>query len=97
MLEEFLIMVMNEKILPELKGVDFVTGPQQTFMSLAFMPKDFNELSEKPAVVLKTKDQDFTLGKELYFKFSTKSSFDSGTTSEGKLIWPFWLLSVKSI
>lgn len=84
-LEEFLIMLMDEKILPEIKGINFVTGPQQAFMSLAFMPKDFNELSEKPAVVLKTKDQDFTIGKELYFKFSTNSSFDSDATSEGKL------------
>jgi len=85
-LEEFLIRLMSEEILPELKGVEFVTGPQQAFMSLAFLPRDFMELSEKPAVKLKTKDQDFTLGKEIYYKFSSKPDFAKNVTSEGKLI-----------
>src|SRR3989344_2415611 len=39
-MEEFLTMLMNEKTIPELKGVDYVSGPQQAFMSLAFIPRD---------------------------------------------------------
>ncbi|KKU91056.1 MAG: Restriction endonuclease, type II, Bpu10I [Candidatus Jorgensenbacteria bacterium GW2011_GWA1_48_11] len=85
-MEEFLTMLMNEKTIPELKGVDYVSGPQQAFMSLAFIPRDFAELSEKPVVALKTKDQDFTLGKELYYQFSTDESFKKEKTLSGKLM-----------
>lgn len=85
-MEEFLSRLMDESVIPELNGIDYVTGPQQAFMSLAFIPKSFAELSEKPSVALKTKDQDFTLGKELYYQFSTEASFDKKKTLSGKLV-----------
>lgn len=84
-MEEFFVHLMTERVIPELKGVDFVTGPQKAFMSLAFMPKDFIELTERPVVTVKTKDQDFTLAKEIYYQFSTKENFATANTLSGKL------------
>ena len=95
-MEEFLATLMNEQVIPELKGIDYITGPQQAFMSLAFIPKDFSELSEKPVVALKTKDQDFTLGKELYYQFSTEPAFEKKTTLSGKLVLAILAAECKS-
>jgi len=85
-MEEFLATLMNDQVIPELKGMNYETGPQSAFMSLAFIPRDFSELSEKPVVALKTKDQDFTLGKEIFYQFSTDSSFEKSKTLSGKLM-----------
>jgi hypothetical protein len=60
------------------------TGPQTAFMSLAFRPRKIQSLNEKPEVVLKMKDQDFTIGKPVFYKFSSDSSFAPAQTTEGK-------------
>lgn len=55
-------------------------------MSLSFKPKGILDLNEKPALVLKVKDQDFTIGKTIFYKFSSKKNFASQKTIDGKLI-----------
>lgn len=40
-MEEFLIRLMSPEIIPELKGIDFITGPNNAFLSLSFRPQKF--------------------------------------------------------
>lgn len=84
-LEEFLIRLMDPNIIPELKDVNFVTGPNNAFLSLSFRPQSFSDLNNKPAVVLKTKDCDFILGKEIYYKFSSNGDFTKERTTAGSM------------
>lgn len=84
-LEEFLVRIVDPTILPGLPPFDLEIGPQTAFMSLSFLPASIASLNEKPEIVLKVKDQDFTIGKSLHFKFSTTPNFDDATTSQGRL------------
>lgn len=84
-LEEFLIYLVNSDILDNLPKFDLETGSQTAFMSLSFMPNNVNELGNKPNIIIKTKDQDFTIGKTVHYKFSSDSSFDKAKTTEGNL------------
>lgn len=83
-LEEFLIHLVNPAILNNLPNFDLETGPQTAFMSLAFRPSSISNLNEKPEVVLKVKDQDFTIGKVIHYKFSSDANFNSPKTIDGK-------------
>ena len=65
-------------------GFELETGSQTSFMSLAFCPTSIQEL-DKPQVVIKEKDQDFTIGKSLFYKFSSDSNFNIDKTIAGKL------------
>lgn len=70
-LEEFLIHLINPNILNNLPDFELETGPQTAFMSLAFRPSSITTLNNKPEIVLKVKDQDFTIGKAIHYKFSS--------------------------
>lgn len=83
-LEEFLIYLVNPAILNNLPTFDLETGPQTAFMSLAFRPSAISNLNEKPEVILKVKDQDFTIGKAIHYKFSSDADFNSQKTVDGK-------------
>lgn len=83
-LEEFLIHLVNPAILNNLPNFDLETGPQTAFMSLAFRPSAISNLNEKPEVILKVKDQDFTIGKAIHYKFSSDSNFSNQKTIDGK-------------
>lgn len=84
-LEEFLIHLVHPNILNNLPQFELETGPQTSFMSLAFRPSSLAKLNDKPEIILKDKDQDFTIGKPVYFKFSSDPSFSAGKTVDGKL------------
>ena len=83
-MEEFLIHLVNPNILNNLPNFDFETGPQTAFMSLAFRPSSINTLNQKPEVIVKVKDQDFTIGKAIHFKFSSDAGFTATKTVDGK-------------
>lgn len=83
-LEEFLIHLVNPTVLNNLPNFELETGPQTAFMSLAFRPSSISSLNEKPEVILKVKDQDFTIGKALYYKFSSDVAFNNQKTVDGK-------------
>ncbi len=83
-MEEFLIHLVSPKILTNLPKFDLETGPQTAFMSLAFRPSSITTLNQKPEVILKVKDQDFTIGKAIYYKFSSDSGFTAPKTVDGK-------------
>lgn len=86
-LEEFLIRLIHPDILIGLDNLDKLSvGPQNAFMSLAFLPRSFKELTSKPNVVLKTKDQDFVIGSEVFYKFANNKNFNEEKSAEGSLI-----------
>lgn len=84
-IEEFLIYLVDPSILPGLPSFELEIGPQTAFMSLSFRPASISHLNEKPDVVLKRKDQDFVIGKTVYYKFSANSNFDTSKTEERTL------------
>ena len=84
-LEEFLPHLVTPKLLANLPAAfELETGPKTSFMSLSFCPRDAQSL-DRPDILIKEKDQDFTIGKTFYYKFSSNSQFSPDTTSEGIL------------
>lgn len=84
-LEEFLTHLMHPTLLNRLPNFELETGPQTAFMSLAFRPKHVQSLNEKPEIILKVKDQDFTIGKPVFYKFSSDKQFAPAQTIDGQL------------
>ncbi len=95
-LEEFLIYLVNPKIIDGLPN-DFKIdcGPHTAFMSLSFRPEGIASLNKKPSVVLKQKDQDFTLGKKIHYQFSSSSTFDRTRTTTGELYLSVFAAEIK--
>jgi len=84
-MEEFLIHLVHPDILNNLPNFELYKGPHTAFMSLSFRPSNVQSLNEKPEVVIKNKDQDFTIGKSIYYKFSSEADFASAKTTNGKI------------
>lgn len=85
-IEEFLPYLVNSKLLNNIPTtVTVETGAQTSFMSLSFRPSSMQNLGNKPEVVIKEKDQDFTIGKSIYYKFSSDQNFSTDKTIDGKL------------
>ncbi len=84
-LEEFLPHLVSPKLLANLpSGFNLETGSRTSFMSLSFCPHDINRLN-KPEVLIKEKDQDFAIGKTLYYKVSSDEQFTPNNTTEGTM------------
>lgn len=86
-LEEFLIHLVHPAVISGLPDDDLVLtiGPTRAFMSLSFNPQSLTALAEKPNIAIKTKDQDFIIGKEIYYRFSPDSNFPATTTTAGTI------------
>ena len=95
-LEEFLIYLVDDSIIDGLPS-DFRIdcGPHTAFMSLSFRPEGVASLNKKPSVVLKHKDQDFTLGRKIHYKFSSSSTFDRRQTTMGELYLSVFAAEIK--
>jgi hypothetical protein len=85
-IEEFLIHLVDARIIKGLPDFSLEIGPQTAFMSLAFLPADLKALGGKPPVEVKQKDADFALGKTIHYKFSPDPEFLAAKTTEGKLV-----------
>lgn len=83
-MEEFLIHLVHPAVLNNLPKFDLEAGPKTAFMSLAFRPSNIANLDEKPEVIIKVKDQDFTIGKTIHYKFSSDGDFNTKKTLGGK-------------
>lgn len=94
-LEEFLIQLVDPRILRGLPDFALEVGPQTAFMSLAFVPASLSALGGKPAVSVKEKAQDFTVGKTIHFKFSPSPDFHGRLTTQGKLLLAVFAAEVK--
>ena len=95
-LEEFLIYLVDDSIISGLPN-DFKIdcGPHTAFMSLSFRPEGVGSLNKKPSVVLKHKDQDFTLGRKIHYKFSSSSTFDRPQTTTGEFYLSVFAAEIK--
>jgi hypothetical protein len=85
-IEEFLIQLVDRRVLEGLPDFELEIGPQTAFMSLAFTPASLGALGGRPPIEVKEKDADFALGKTIYFKFSPDPDFDAGNTTQGKVV-----------
>ncbi|MBI3944538.1 MAG: Bpu10I family restriction endonuclease [Armatimonadetes bacterium] len=85
-LEEFIARLVRPEIIQGLGETRFKTGPQNAFMSLSFRPRGFSSLGGQPEVVVKTKDQDFVLGSEIHYKFSSHPQFEAAATTTGSFV-----------
>ena len=95
-LEEFLIHLINKDIIDGLPtNFDLEKGPQNAFMSLSFMPENVQSLGSIPNLVLKTKNQDFTIGKSVYYKFSSNKDFITTQTLSGDFFLAVFAAEVK--
>jgi hypothetical protein len=83
-LEEFLIHLVHPSILNNLPEFDLEVGSHTAFMSLSFRPLNIKNLNEKPDVIIKVKDQDFTIGKTIHYQFSPDPTFTKAKTTGGK-------------
>ncbi|MCP4350164.1 MAG: Bpu10I family restriction endonuclease [Desulfobacterales bacterium] len=95
-LEEFLIHLVDNRIIEGLpEDFDIDCGPYTAFMSLSFRPQGISSLNQKPSIVLKQKDQDFTIGKKIHYKFSASSDFEHNKTSSGQLYLSVFAAEIK--
>ncbi|MCF2138344.1 MAG: Bpu10I family restriction endonuclease [Candidatus Thorarchaeota archaeon] len=85
-LEEFLIHLISPKTISSLSGTSLSYGPQTAFMSLAFYPTGIKKFDSIPEVILKEKDQDFVVGKQIYYKLSTNPKFEHEFTKTGNTV-----------
>lgn len=93
-MEEFLIHLVHNDVIENLpKGIE--TGSQTAFMSLSFRPSSIENLNQQPEIVLKQKDQDFTIGKSIYYQLSPDSKFDKKVTTDGRLFLAVLAAEVK--
>jgi hypothetical protein len=84
-IEEFLVHLVHPATLPGFDRLDeLAIGPNQAFMSMSFRAGSLGGLLDQPEVVVKTKDQDFTLGAELHFAVGT--SPDLRTATRGSFV-----------
>ncbi|MDM8524121.1 Bpu10I family restriction endonuclease [Desulfococcaceae bacterium HSG8] len=95
-LEEFLIYLVDDRIIEGLPN-DFRIdcGPHTAFMSLCFRPEGIASLNERPSVVLKQKDQDFTIGRKIHYQFSSSSAFENDRTTVGELYLSVFAAEIK--
>ena len=95
-LEEFLVYLVDPRIIEDLpEGLEIEKGPHTAFMSLCFRPTGISALHARPTVVLKEKDQDFTIGKSIYYKFSPTPEFETEKTLEGNLYLSAFAAEIK--
>lgn len=84
-IEEFLPYLITPKLLSNLPtNYALETGSYTSFMSLSFCPSSIQTLNQ-PQIIIKDKDQDFAIGKSIYYKFSTNQNFASDNTIDGSM------------
>lgn len=84
-LEEFLPHLVDKRIIHNLPtNFELEAESKTSFMSLSFSPTSIKTL-DVPNVILKEKDQDFAIGKSLYYKFSSDENFSNEKTTQGAL------------
>ena len=82
-MEEFLCDLIHPTVLKGLPDFPLEIGPKTAFMSLSFAPPSLASLNDKPVIALKLKDQDFIIGKDIHYKFSSDDSFSTAKTASG--------------
>ena len=66
-MEEFFIQLIDPRSIASLPPFGLEIGPHTAFMTFAFRPANIAGLNGKPEIVIKSKDQDFTIGRTLHY------------------------------
>lgn len=80
MIEEFLPRLVHPCLIPEIQQ-DVVIGPIKAF-SAAFFESSLDAPAIGGGLQVRTKDQDFAIGKRLYLRASHSASFEAAQTLE---------------
>lgn len=81
--EEFLVDLMDEDIIPALEEADnYVTGPQNSLLSIDFIPEDISKIGDTSSINIETKDQDFVFGANVHYRLSTDGDFSNPETGD---------------
>jgi len=76
--EEFLVDLMDEDIIPALERAEnYVTGPQNSLLSIDFVPEDITKIGDTSSINIETKDQDFVFGANVHYRLSTDGDFQN--------------------
>ena len=95
-LEEFLTHLVHPAIIDGVpENIELNVGPSRAFMSLSFSPVDLPGLVGRPRLVMKTKDQDFVIGKNIHYKFSHMTTFPLMRRLRDSFLLPFWQRSAR--
>jgi hypothetical protein len=93
-LEEFMPRLVDTRLVPGLASVaNLIVGPQQCFSGFYVGP--ITSLLSEGGIFIKTKDQDFTVGRQLFLKASTSQSYDINTV-ESKLNIGYFVSEIKT-
>ena len=88
-LEEFLPRLADPAIIPALAGKEYMAGPRKAFAA-AYFATSLGGGELGAGLTLRTKDQDFTVGREAHIR----SSFDSTFPAAATLTQPVYLAFV---
>ncbi|MGP5147608.1 Bpu10I family restriction endonuclease [Corynebacterium variabile] len=78
-LEEWFPWLVDPDIIEPLRGVELTTGPAKAFAAAHFQ-STLTDGKSRPGLMLRHKDQDFTIGRPAYLKASFSDSFEPKAT-----------------
>jgi len=78
-IEEFLPYLVDERIIPDLKGIEYISGPYKTFSSAYFTATLTNPV-KGGGLEIRNKDQDFTVGRTAHLRASFDPAFPPDAT-----------------
>lgn len=82
-IEEFLPYLVVPEIIEGLPETPILLGPYKTFLNVNLAPPSLDNFDGPPEVLVKTKDQDFIIGKTVYYKLSSDPKFKKPHTAQG--------------
>lgn len=83
-MEEFLPRLVTPGIIPALDGVEYETGPRTAFAAAYFVSTLANP-ARGGGLLVRTKDQDFTVGRSAYLQSSFRAAFPADDSVRHKI------------
>lgn len=83
-MEEFLPRLVTPQIIPALDGVEYETGPRTAFAA-AYFASTLANPAPGGGLLVRTKDQDFTVGRAAYLQSSFSEAFPPGDSVRHKI------------
>jgi hypothetical protein len=80
-LEEWFPWLTDPRVMPELEGAELTVGPAKAFAATHFQ-STATDGKATPGLVVRSKDQDFTIGRPTYLRASFSKEFPSALTDD---------------
>ncbi|WP_405804750.1 Bpu10I family restriction endonuclease [Streptomyces sp. NBC_01187] len=80
-LEEWFPWLIDPVIMPELRDIELAVGPAKAFAA-AYFQSVLTDVSGKPRLAIRSKDQDFTIGRPVFMKASFDPGFGAPATDD---------------